>query len=125
LEQQRGTYTLSTDPARLDLARIYDYLSTESYWAQGRPFEVTQRSVEHSLCFGVYHGDEQVAFARVVTDYATFAWLCDVFVLEAHRGRGLQVAGRECRRPPRLAGDQANRARHTRRSRVVPPLRRL
>jgi GNAT superfamily N-acetyltransferase len=89
MEQQRGDYTLSTEPARLDLARIHGYLSSESYWAAGRPFDVAQRSVEHSLCFGIYHGDEQVAFARVVTDYATFAWLCDVFVLEAHRGRGL------------------------------------
>ena len=89
MDEQRGDYTLSTDPARLDLARIHDYLSRESYWAQGRPFEVVQRSVEHSLNFGIYHGDELAAFARVVTDRATFAWLCDVFVLEAHRGRGL------------------------------------
>jgi GNAT superfamily N-acetyltransferase len=89
MDEQRGDYTLSTDPARLDLARIHDYLSRESYWAQGRPLEVVQRSVEHSLCFGIYHGAEQAAFARVVTDRATFAWLCDVFVLEAHRGRGL------------------------------------
>jgi GNAT superfamily N-acetyltransferase len=89
LEQRRGAYTLSTDKARLDLGLIHDYLSHRSYWAQGRPFEIVKRSVEHSLCFGVYHGREQAAFARVVTDYATFAWLCDVFVLEAHRGQGL------------------------------------
>jgi GNAT superfamily N-acetyltransferase len=89
LEQRRGAYTLSTDKARLDLGLIHDYLSHRSYWAQGRPFEIVKRSVEHSLCFGVYHGREQAAFARVVTDYATFAWLCDVFVLEAHRGHGL------------------------------------
>jgi GNAT superfamily N-acetyltransferase len=89
LEQQRGAYTLSTDKARLDLDLIHDYLSRRSYWARGRPFEIVKASVEHSLCFGVYRDREQAAFARVVTDYATFAWLCDVFVLEAHRGQGL------------------------------------
>jgi GNAT superfamily N-acetyltransferase len=89
MEEERGDYILSTDPTRLDLALIHGYLSNESYWAAGRAFEVVRRSVAHSLCFGIYHGDEQVAFARVVTDYATFAWLCDVFVVAARRGRGL------------------------------------
>jgi GNAT superfamily N-acetyltransferase len=89
VEHRRGGYTLSTDPARLDLDVIHGYLSVDSYWAQGRPLDVMQRAVEHSLCFGVYAGDEQVGLARVVTDYATFAWLCDVFILEAHRGQGL------------------------------------
>ena len=88
-EQQRGQYTISTDSSRLDLAVIHDYLDGESYWAQGRPLDVMQRALEHSLCFGVYAGDEQVGLARVVTDYATFAWLCDVFILESHRGQGL------------------------------------
>jgi GNAT superfamily N-acetyltransferase len=86
---QRDGYTISTDKARLDIDAIHDYLSQESYWAQGRPREVTQTAVEHSLCFGIYAGTVQVGFARVVTDYATFAWLADVFVLELHRGRGL------------------------------------
>jgi GNAT superfamily N-acetyltransferase len=86
---RRGGYTISTDPARLDLDVIHGYLSGESYWAQGRPLDVMQRAVQHSLCFGVYAGEEQVGLARVVTDYATFAWLCDVFVLESHRGQGL------------------------------------
>ena len=89
VEHQRGEYTISTDPSRLDLDAIHGYLSGESYWAQGRPLDVMQRALEHSLCFGVYAGDEQVGLARVVTDYATFAWLCDVFILEAHRGQGL------------------------------------
>jgi GNAT superfamily N-acetyltransferase len=89
LEQQRGDYLISTDPSRLDLAAIHGYLSGESYWAQGRPLDVMARALEHSLCFGLYSGDEQVGLARVVTDYATFAWLCDVYVLEAHRGQGL------------------------------------
>jgi GNAT superfamily N-acetyltransferase len=73
----------------LDLTVIHDYLSHTSYWAQGRPFSVVQKAVENSLCFGVYRDDQQVGFARVVTDYATFAWLCDVFILEGYRGIGL------------------------------------
>lgn len=87
-EYQRGAYAISTDPARLDLDVIAGELG-RSYWAAGRPREVIARSLASSLCFGVYHGAAQVGLARVVTDYATFAWLCDVFVLEAHRGQGL------------------------------------
>jgi GNAT superfamily N-acetyltransferase len=86
---QRGAYSISTDRARLDVALIHRYLSTSTYWAQGRPLEVVERSLENSLAFGIYEGAAQVGFARVITDYATFAWLADVFVLEAHRGRGL------------------------------------
>lgn len=89
VEQKRGNYVISTDPGRLDLDVIHGYLSGASYWAKGRPRAVTQQAIEHSLCFGVYAGEEQVGLARVVTDYATFAWLCDVFILEAHRGQGL------------------------------------
>jgi len=89
VEHLRGNYVISTDPGRLDLDVIHGYLSGESYWAKRRPRDVMQRAIEHSLCFGVYAGEEQVGFARVVTDYATFAWLCDVFILEAHRGQGL------------------------------------
>jgi GNAT superfamily N-acetyltransferase len=84
----RGEYLLSSDPARLDLAAIHRYLSA-SYWSPGLPFEVLRRAVAGSICFGVYCGSEQVGFARVVTDRATFAYLCDVYVLDAHRGRGL------------------------------------
>jgi GNAT superfamily N-acetyltransferase len=89
VETRRSDYTLSTDKTRLDLALVYEYLSHSSYWARGRSYATVQRSIEHSLCFGVYAGDLQVGFARVVTDYATFAWLCDVFVVEPHRDRGL------------------------------------
>jgi GNAT superfamily N-acetyltransferase len=89
MEYQRGDYSISTDKARLNLDTIYGYLSHSSYWAQGRSLAVVQESVEHSLCFGVYAGAQQVGFARVVTDYATFAWLCDVFILESHQGQGL------------------------------------
>ena len=78
----------STDPQHLDLDVIHGYLD-RSYWAAGRPRELIARSLRHSLCFGLYHGDAQVGLARVVTDYATFAWLADVFVLEDHRGQGL------------------------------------
>ncbi len=81
--------TISDDPARLDLDVICGYLSTESYWATGRPREVIERSIAHSLPFGLYDGAAQVGFARVVTDRATFAYLADVFVLSSHRGRGL------------------------------------
>jgi len=88
-ECQLGEYTISTDKARLNLSLIHDFLNRSSYWARDRSFARVQKSVEHSLCFGVYLGDTQVGFARVVTDYATFAWLCDVFVLEAYRGQGL------------------------------------
>jgi GNAT superfamily N-acetyltransferase len=82
-------YRISTDRSRLDVPFIHHWLCTESYWAQGRPLETVQRSIENSLCFGVYDGDQQVGFARVVTDYVTFAWLCDVFIAGSHRGRGL------------------------------------
>ena len=88
-DRQRGDYLVSTDRTKLELSMIHDYLSHQSYWAQGRPLEIVRRSIENSLCFGVFHGVEQVGFARVVTDYATFAWLCDVFILESHRGEGL------------------------------------
>ena len=82
-------YEISTDPVRLDLSLIHDFLSNRSYWAAGIPFEVMQRSFEHSLCFGVYHGADQVGFARVLTDHATTAYVGDVFIIEEHRGKGL------------------------------------
>ncbi len=89
MEWTKGDYTVSTDPARLDLRLIHRFISEESYWGQGRSVEVVRRSVENSLPFGVYRGGEMVGFGRVVTDYATFAWVADVFVVEGHRGRGL------------------------------------
>lgn len=87
-EWRREEYVLSTDPARLDLGMVHFFLKN-SYWASGVPREVLERSVENSLVFGLYKSDEQVGFARVSTDYATFAYLADVFILEEHRGRGL------------------------------------
>jgi GNAT superfamily N-acetyltransferase len=85
----RGEYSISTDRARLDLGLIHNYLSTETYWATGRSREVVERSIENSLAFGIYKAGEQVGFARIVTDYATFGWVADVFVLPEHRGQGL------------------------------------
>ncbi len=87
-EHRKGEFTVSTDRARLDLDCIHGFLR-EAYWSQAIPREVVAKSLDHSLCFGLYDGARQVGFARVVTDYATFAWLGDVFVLETHRGRGL------------------------------------
>ena len=86
---QKGEYTISTERERIDLAVVHRFISEESYWGKGRPLEVVRRSVENSYPFGIYRGGEMVGFARVVTDYATFAWLADVFVLREHRGRGL------------------------------------
>jgi GNAT superfamily N-acetyltransferase len=88
-EWQRGEYLISTDRDRLDLAFIHDFLSNDSYWARGRDFELVKRSISNSFNFGLYKGNQQIGFARVVTDYATFAWLADVFVLDEHQGQGL------------------------------------
>lgn len=85
---RRDGYLISTDRSRLDLEVIHGYLRG-SYWAAGVPEDVVRRSIENSLCFGLYRGEEQAGFARVVTDRATFAYLADVFVLEEHRGRGI------------------------------------
>jgi GNAT superfamily N-acetyltransferase len=83
-------FTLSTDAARLDVAAIHAYLAHDSYWAKGMPRETLQRALDHSLNFGLCAPDGRLAgFARVVTDTATFAWLCDVFVLPEFRGQGL------------------------------------
>jgi len=83
---------ISTDPARLDVAMIHRFLSERSYWAQGRPLDVVRRAIDNSLCFGAYLDGQQVAFCRLVTDRATFAWLADVFVLEDVRGQGIGKA---------------------------------
>ena len=88
-EWKRGDYHISTDGARLDLSVIHDFLNNESYWAAGRSLETIRRSIENSLSFGLYKGERQIGFARVVTDYATFGWLADVFILEGFRGEGL------------------------------------
>jgi GNAT superfamily N-acetyltransferase len=96
MERTRGEYTLSTDPDRLDRELIHRFLSHDSYWSPGIPCETVERALDNSICFGVYSDREQAAFARAVTDRATFAYLADVFVVEAHRGRGLGVWIVEC-----------------------------
>jgi GNAT superfamily N-acetyltransferase len=88
MEWKRDGFTISTDKERLDRAAIHEFLRG-SYWAKGVPREIVDRSVENSLCFGLYDGQRQVGFARVISDLATFGYLADVFVLESHRGRGL------------------------------------
>ena len=88
-DYHQGDYLISTDPTKLDIHRIHKFLSEESYWAVGRSLEIVQLSIRNSLCFGVYHQNHLVGFARVVTDYSTFAWLCDVFILPEYRGLGL------------------------------------
>ncbi|HEY1006817.1 MAG TPA: GNAT family N-acetyltransferase, partial [Sphingobacteriaceae bacterium] len=83
---------ISADPSRLDIPLIHRFLTEESYWAKGIPLETVERSIRNSMAFGVYDGDRQVGFARVITDRATFGYLADVFILPEYRGRGL--AGR-------------------------------
>ena len=96
VQHQRGEFLISTDRDRLDLDMIHGFL-TNCYWAKGIPREVVARSIEHALCFGVYDGSgAQVGFARVVSDFATVAYLGDVFILESHRGRGLSKWLMEC-----------------------------
>ncbi|MER6557061.1 GNAT family N-acetyltransferase [Streptomyces sp. NPDC001027] len=87
-------HEISTDPARLDAERVHRWLSTDAYWASGREREKQDRAIDASLNFGVYDtaSGEQVAYARVVTDLATFAWLCDVYVDRAARGKGIGTA---------------------------------
>jgi GNAT superfamily N-acetyltransferase len=87
-EYHQDGFFISTDPNKLQLEEIYAFLS-KSYWAENRPKDRVARSLAHSLCFGLYHEGRQIGLARVVTDYSTFAYLCDVYVLRDYRGRGL------------------------------------
>jgi GNAT superfamily N-acetyltransferase len=95
-EYRRDEFVISTSRERLNPDMAYGFL-TDSYWARGIPREVVARSIEHSLCFGIYEGSgAQIGFARVVSDFATVAYLGDVFILESHRGRGLSKWLMEC-----------------------------
>ena len=89
MEWQNKEFTISTDKSRLQFDVIQSFLANDSYWAQGRTPEQTKIAIEHSICFGLHHGDKQIGFARVVSDQATFAYLGDVFVLSEYRGQGL------------------------------------
>ena len=94
--QSLSDYEISTDADRLDAAVIHKFLAEDSYWSRGIPRSTVERAIEESLCFGVYQGAAQVGFARVVTDRSTFALLADVFILEAHRGKGLSKELMRC-----------------------------
>jgi GNAT superfamily N-acetyltransferase len=94
-EHSRESFTVSTDPARMDVDAVHAFLAT-SYWAEGIPRETVERALRGSLCFGLYEGDRQIGLARMVTDRATFAYLCDVYVLPEFRGRGLGTWLMEC-----------------------------
>jgi len=95
LTQRRGERVISTDRSLLNLELVHEFLF-HSYWAKGIPKEIFERSIANSLCFGVYDGDRQVGFARVVSDFATYAYLADVFIVEACRGEGLSRWLMEC-----------------------------
>jgi GNAT superfamily N-acetyltransferase len=102
---ERDGFSVSTDQTRLDAAAIHDFLSNESYWARGIPRAVLEKALSHSLCFGLYSGTAQIGLARVITDCATYFYLCDVYVLESVRGRGLGRWLIECvMRHPELQG---------------------
>lgn len=88
LEIHRDQFTISNDPARLDIEAICDFF-TRAYWAKGRPRERTERALANSLVFGVYEGTKQIGIARVISDYSIFAYICDVFIHEEYRGHGL------------------------------------
>ena len=100
MEWKRGDYVISTDPERLDLPLVYRFLSEDAYWSPGVPLDVVERALANSIVFGLYRvsgqGWEQAGLARIVSDRATFAWLCDVFVLPEHRGEGLGKWLMEC-----------------------------
>ncbi len=88
MEWRRETYLISTDREKLDRDLIHEFLRG-SYWAKGIPREIVDHSIQNALCFGLYEGDRQIGFARIISDFVTFAYLADVFVLDSHRGRGL------------------------------------
>jgi ribosomal protein S18 acetylase RimI-like enzyme len=89
VQYQKDGFTISTDKSWLDMTTIHTYLSEEAYWSKGIPRQVVEAGISSSLCFGVYQGEQQVGFARVISDYASFAYLCDVFILEPYRAQGL------------------------------------
>jgi GNAT superfamily N-acetyltransferase len=89
MEKEQGSFLISTDKEKLQVDVIHRYLAEEAYWTTGRTRAMTEKTIEHSLCFGVYHLDQQIGFARVVTDYTIFAYLCDVFILSKYQGQGL------------------------------------
>lgn len=85
----KNQFCISTDKSKLDVDSIHEFLSTKAYWCLNIPKQTVQRAIENSLCFGIYEGDTQIGFARVITDFSTIAYLGDVYVLEEYRGKGL------------------------------------
>ncbi|HKE30324.1 MAG TPA: GNAT family N-acetyltransferase [Candidatus Angelobacter sp.] len=92
---KKGKFEITTDPSRIDLSLVHHFL-TNCYWAKGIPAKTVRRSLQHSLCFGIYQGAQQAGFARVITDRATFAYIGDVFVIESQRGKGLSKWLMQC-----------------------------
>jgi GNAT superfamily N-acetyltransferase len=88
VEEHRGEFMVTSDLSRMDMDVVHGYLS-RAYWCEGLPRETLERAMRNSLCFGLFEGESQIGFARVVSDRTTFAYVCDVFVLEAHQGKGL------------------------------------
>jgi len=97
MNHNTSNFFITTEPEQIDIDFVHNYLSNESYWARGRSRDTVERSVNNSLCFGVFRKTEaqpentQIGFARVVTDYATFGWICDVFIDSKYRGQSLGV----------------------------------
>lgn len=89
MKWQRGDYEIDTDPARIDFELTHRFLSEEAYWSPGVARDIVDRAIANSIVFGAYKGDAQVAFTRVVSDKATYAWVCDVFVVAGERGAGV------------------------------------
>ncbi len=89
MEDRRGSFRLSSRKEDLDIPIIQEWLNSESYWAKERSLETVKKSIDNSLCIGLYDSERQIGFARIVTDYATFAWLCDVFIIKEYQGQGL------------------------------------
>lgn len=89
MEYHNEEYSITTDQDRVDVEAVYKFLSEESYWAKERPRETVEKALRNSLCFTMLHRGSFAGFARVITDYATFSYICDLFVLSGHRGNGL------------------------------------
>lgn len=89
MEWQQSEFTITARREKLDVELIHSFLSDSSYWSKGIPREVVAKSLDNSLCFGLFHGNQQIGFGRVITDRATFAYLADVFIVENYRGKGL------------------------------------
>jgi GNAT superfamily N-acetyltransferase len=96
MEWIKGQFCINTDKSKLDLSMIHHFLYTSAHWAVGRPMNTVRKSIENSLCFGLFDGEKQVGFARIVSDFATVGWICDMFILPSYRGKGLGSWLLEC-----------------------------